>query len=156
MSEQHLFRIFVFMWHYKNSPLQEDDIPNEAIGFVYFIDNVSKRKFYIGKKNLHSTRKVKFGKKEIAKITDKRLKHYKMETKESNWREYNGSNKPLLADIANGDHITKNILEFAYNKQQLTYLETKWLFSYDALETKNCYNDNILGKFYKSKVNAEQ
>ena len=47
--------------------------------------------------------------------------------------------------------LNKQILEVAFNKKHLTYLETKWLFQLEVLEQpEKYYNDNILGKFFTS------
>lgn len=131
-----------------------EDPPVGAIGFVYLIQfreyESGKRYRYIGKKNLTSTRKRKFGKKEAALVTDKRKKLYEMVTKESDWRTYIGSNKELKRLIKDGTvkFIFREVLEFAWTKKHLTYLELKYQFEYDVLDDDQFLNDNILGKFF--------
>jgi hypothetical protein len=47
------------------------------------------------------------------------------------------------------EDLKKQILEIAFNKKHLTYLETKYLFQLEVLEKPDeYYNDNILGKFF--------
>ena len=94
---------------------------------------------------------IKFiGKKEIAALTDKRLKKYEIVKKESNWRVYSSSNSFVKYKIDKGYTYEKHILGVAFSKKHLTYLEAESLFYFKALENKDCLNDNILGKFFKS------
>ena len=54
-------------WIYNGSFITElNDMPEGTIGFIYKITNGKTGEYYIGKKNVLSTRKRKFGKKEIA------------------------------------------------------------------------------------------
>lgn len=137
-------------WKYNGKYIDSvEQMPADAWGFVYMITTEDGKK-YIGKKTLYSVRKRKFGKKEAAKVTDKRKKLYEMVKKESNWKKYTGSNKELNEDIENGIGYTKEILHFADRKKQLSYLETKELFVREVLESHtNYYNSNISGTFYK-------
>ena len=127
-----------------------EDMPEGVFGFCYLIQNHTKGKSYIGKKQVISITKKKFGKKKLAQMTDKRSKKYEMVLKESNWKDYTGSNKTLLEDVKNDDNITKIILEFGFSKWHLTYLEVKYQFKNDVLESDHWYNDNILSKFFRS------
>lgn len=125
-----------------------EDMPESAIGFIYLIELVDGRK-YIGKKSLYSKRKRKFGKKEIAKITDKRKKHWEYVIKESNWKEYCSSNKELKELIKQGIKYHKYILDYAYTKKELSYKEEKQLFINEVLESKIWFNSNISGRYFK-------
>ena len=126
--------------------------PNKAIGFVYVIEFNSGDK-YLGKKNLFSTRKRNFGKKEAALVTDKRKKLYEMVVKDSNWRTYESSNGDVKQRILNGECHTKTILDWSYTPKQLTYLEIKHMFNKDVLNpTGKWLNDNVLGKFFKKEL----
>lgn len=143
------------MWNYKNKTINSiEELPNsEALhGFVYGITNLSNNKFYIGKKNFYSVRKKTLTKKEIS--TDKRLKKYKHVSKESNWKEYNGSNKALQEDITVlGVHMfQKEIIALAYTSKQLTYLEMEAQVNHDVLRSENCYNDNIMARFFRKDL----
>ena len=46
------------------------------------------------------------------------------------------------------EDLKREMLAVAYNKKELTYLECKWQFVLEVLETPKYLNDNILGKFY--------
>lgn len=127
-------------------------MPESTIGFVYEIVNVTKNRRYIGKKTIFSTLTKPLNKKELKALEDKRSSKKKKVTKESTWRNYTGSNPDLNADIKAGDTITKTILEYAFTKLHLTFLETEYLFTKKVLYTDEYYNHNILGKFYKNAI----
>ena len=130
-----------------------DDCPKDAIGFIYEITTASGKR-YVGRKSLFSVRKRRFGKKESALITDKRKKLYEMVKKDSGWSSYTGSSADLNRDIKNGMKYKKKILQFAYTKKQLGYLETKELYVREVLESHtNYYNSNIGGKFFPKDIN---
>ncbi len=127
---------------------KEEDIWKNYHGFIYKITDQN-GKFYIGRKAFQSKRKKKLTKKELAEITDKRLKKWKWDIKESNWREYNSSCKPLVAGIAEGSiEVSKEIIKLVERKEQMTYYETKAQFEHNVLEVDS-YNENILGKFFR-------
>lgn len=131
-----------------------EDFPESCIGFIYIIKNQTTGKIYIGKKSLYSNTNKKLTKKEIAEQTGPgRKPTKKLVTKESNWKVYMGSSKELLADIKEiGEDIyERNILHFCFSKKQLTYYEINYQMKYNVLEVDS-YNDNILGKFYRTDL----
>lgn len=125
--------------------------PQGVIGFVYMI-NFDNGKSYIGRKNFWSHRKRKFGKKELAKLTDKRLKKYEIVTKESNWISYTSSNDDVNELIKNGEGYKKTILRLCMSKKELSYFEEKYLFMNGVLESDRFLNMNIAGRYYKSDI----
>ena len=129
-----------------------DQFPAGTIGFVYKITNIHSGKFYIGKKNLTSTRTKALTKKELAEITDKRKSKKKKVTTESDWKTYFGSNEDLKKDIQlyGSDYLDRTILCFCDSKKKLTYSEVKHQILHGVLESNNCYNTNIQGRFFKS------
>ncbi len=142
-------------WIYNGSYVTEvGDMPKNTIGFIYKITNGKTGQYYIGKKNIYTTRKRKFGKKEIAQITDKRLKHYEMITKESDWKEYRSSNK-IVQDWfkdKNNDQLELRILRFCSNTKSLTYYELQEQFAHNVLGDESALNDNLLGKFFRKDL----
>ena len=142
-------------WIYNGSFITElNDMPEGTIGFIYKITNGKTGEYYIGKKNVLSIRKRKFGKKEIALLTDKRLKTYEMITKESDWKSYRSSNKQVqewFKDKEN-DQLELRILRFCSSTKSLTYYELQEQFSHDVLGDRRALNDNLLGKFFRKDL----
>lgn len=141
-------------WTYKGkviSSLEDFNLDSKPEGFIYSIELEDGSK-YIGKKNFFSKRKKHFGKKKLAEVTDKRKKTYEYIIKESDWLKYISSNKEIKKLISEGVSYKKEILQIAYSKGDLTYLETRYLFVNDVLKNKNYLNDNILGKFYRKNL----
>jgi len=143
-------------WVYNNKQVTSiDQLPADAFGFIYMLV-YDTDKAYIGQKQLHSYKILPALKNGSQRPNSTRIAHNKngkrvyfdKVQKESNWKSYTSSSKDI-PDEAN--IISKHILEIAYSKRELTYLETKLLFQYEVLESDNYYNLNILGKFYQQK-----
>jgi len=146
-------------WLWEGKPVQPEDIPEWAVGFVYEIVDLSNGKQYIGKKSLTSTRKTKIGiraqQKQKLETGDGRVKKVKRVIKSSGWENYNSSNKVLAEAIKQEpDRYVKRILEWAYSKKNLSYLEMKFMMYWNVLENES-YNDNILGKFYRHDTSKQ-
>ena len=110
--------------------------PEGSIGFVYRITNTIDGRVYIGKKNLFRTQiKRKVGKRPT------RI------TKESDWREYWGSNKQLLEDIdAHGEvNFHREVLHWCQTKGDASYLELKQQILHGVLEHPTKYYNNFIG-----------
>ena len=135
-------------WIYQDKIIQEiSDLPEEAFGFIYQTTHLPTGKKYIGKKSLIYNLKKKLGKKEKALWEGKgRPPMYKQVQKESDWKTYYGSH--AFIKEAHDYDLHRKILQIAYNKKELTYLECKYQFVLEVLEDKQYLNDNILGKFY--------
>lgn len=140
-------------WVIKDTQLELTTVPEGAYGFTYLITyhNITDNKvyFYIGKKNFYQERTLALGKKELVARTDGRQSKKKKVIKESDWKKYQSSNKLLMK--IEPKYLSKEILKICYSKTELTYEETKALFVNSVLESSNYLNDNILGKFYKTK-----
>ena len=135
-------------WLYKNKEINEiSDLPKNAFGFVYQTTHLPTNKKYIGKKSLMYNLKKKLGKKEKLLWEGKgRPPVYKRVLKESDWKTYYGSHSFIKE--ANKEDLKREILEIAYHKKELTYLECKYQFTLGVLESRSYLNDNILGKFF--------
>ena len=135
-------------WLYKGSEINKiSDLPNNAFGFVYQTTHLPTNKKYIGKKSLMYNLKKKLGKKEKLLWEGKgRPPMYKRVLKESDWKNYYGSHSFIKE--ANEEDLKREILEIAYHKKELTYLECKYQFTLGVLESRSYLNDNILGKFF--------
>lgn len=142
------------MWLYEDIEISSiEQIPEGAVGYVYLITNNNTGKIYVGKKQLSSNRKVKLTKKEKLLDENKRKK-FKRVVKESDWKDYWGSNVELKLDVKThgSGQFTRQILCFCFSKMDLSYYELFFQLKYDVLFS-NSYNGNILGKFYKGKIN---
>lgn len=140
-------------WNHEAIEISDiNQMPEGTIGFIYAIINIATDKFYIGKKNIHSTRNIPLGKKALAERTDKRLSKKKKVIKESDWKTYMGSEPTLKEDIKTygDDNFLRGILCFCSSKKSLTYQEIRYQILGGCLEKDNCYNSNILGKFFRS------
>lgn len=141
------------MWLYEEKVIKEiEDFPQDTFGFIYIVTHRPSGKSYIGKKSLFHNIKKKLTKKELAEQTGPgRKSTTKVVAKESDWKTYYGSAKPILELIKEGkqQEFTREILQLVPTKKLLTYYECKYLFEYGVLENPEAYfNDNILGKFF--------
>jgi hypothetical protein len=141
------------MWLYKGKQINSiEDLPEGTFGFVYRTRYIPTDQCYIGKKQLIYNLKKKLGKKEKALWEGKgRPPIYKRVEKESDWKTYYGSHaevKKLLKEEGE-DKFIREILELAFEKKRLTYLENKYLFTLGVLESKKYFNDNIEGRYFK-------
>jgi hypothetical protein len=141
------------MWLYNEKVIENiEDFPQDTFGFIYIVTHKPSGVSYIGKKVLYYNVKKKLTKKELAEQTGPgRKSATKVVVKESDWKTYYGSAKPILELIKGGkqEEFTREILQLVPNKKLLTYYECKFLFKYGVLEHPlEYFNDNILGKFF--------
>lgn len=147
-------------WVYRGEHITSiTQMPEGAIGFVYQIKYVDGM-YYLGKKNLYKTNTVKALKngktregtiERVLRNTGKGFRQvYDRVQSESDWRTYQGSHKECKIRLIKEKHI----LEYAFNKKQLTYLEAEYLFKHNVLRSKYYLNDNILGTFFRSDFNG--
>lgn len=140
--------------------LSLEDFPEGCTGFVYrilFEDGT----LYIGKKSLYSLRTVKSEankhKDAIVSIKFKNTgkgfrQRYDIIKLESNWKSYKGSSK----EVKGRKPVERVILAFAFSKLELTYLEEKNLFKYDAIVDPSYINSNIGGRYYRGAIPQER
>ena len=147
-------------WLYNGKEITDiSQFPPNTFGFIYEVIT-PKGKKYVGKKVLYHNQKKKLTKVELSEQTGRgRRKTFKIVQKESDWKKYYGSNKHLQNQISKGEvtleDLKKQIIQTAFNKKHLTYLETKYLFQLEVLEKPDLYyNDNILGKFFTSDFDS--
>jgi len=101
---------------------------NDTYGVIYKITNKVTGMYYIGKKALNKGKK---------------------------YETYWGSSKQLTADIKQygKEHFIKEILMYCNTSYELSYYEIEYIIKNDWLSDK-CYNKNIIGKYFKNKLNT--
>jgi hypothetical protein len=149
-------------WLYKDKEIHLEDIPEDAVGFVYKIIHTPTGKYYIGKKSLESIRNVKIGKRELERIKSERKElklrgsapKKKKVRKISDWETYYSSNEWINEEVKSGkgDEFSREILQFCNSKKSLSYYEVEWMFRYDVLRDENSLNGNISGKWYRKDL----
>ena len=142
------------MWLYQGKEIISlEDLPQDTYGFIYISIHQPTGKSYIGKKSLFHNVKKKLTKKQLVEQTGRgRKPTTEIVQKESDWKTYYGSAKPILDLIKEGkqEEFTREILQLVSNKKLLTYYECKYLFMLGVIEKQDGYfNDNILGKFFR-------
>jgi hypothetical protein len=141
-------------WFYNDKWIESiEDFPEGTYGFIYITIHEPSNKAYLGKKVLYHNVKKRLTKKELAEQTGRGRKSTTQVTqKESDWKTYYGSAKPILELIKQGkqNDFYRKILHTVNNKKLLTYYECKYLFQLGVLENPDEWiNDNILGKFFR-------
>jgi len=126
--------------------------PEENLGFVYKITNLTNGKYYVGKKVFWNNKKHKLTKKQLAEQSGPgRKPTHEIIRTESDWKTYWGSNKQLLTDVKElgENHFECLVLHVCKTKKQLTYWEMHFQCKFECLTSPTLsYNDNILGKFF--------
>lgn len=133
------------MWIYKDKEFVSEDI-KEYFGFVYIITEIKTGKKYIGKKNFYSVR--------TDKKTSTEGKRKKKIRKESDWKNYYSSSDLLKALVKEKGkaEFKREILFLSTNLGELNYMETKYLFLHNVLETDEYFNSNIMGRYFAKNV----
>lgn len=131
------------MWYYKNKIIREhNDLPEGTTHIVYrltFSDSMQ----YIGYKTVRSERRLKPTKAQLAI----RKNYKRVELKDLPFIDYVGSSKENDGKVV----TQKEIIYCCSNKRTATYLESKLLFSFGAIENDSVYtNQNINGKWFSN------
>ena len=121
--------------------------PFGSIGFIYEICNEIDGRRYIGKKSLVKSKLKKSGSRNKRVFT------------ESDWRDYYGSNKELLADIDyyGAVNFTREILKWCISKGDMNYYELKYQIQYEVLEhPERYYNSYIGGRINRNHLSSNK
>jgi hypothetical protein len=145
------------MYNWIFEGIEIDDIskfPTDTVAFIYKISRISDGKFYIGKKSLYSERTKSLTKKELSEQTDKRKSKKKKVVSESDWKTYYGSDLLLKEDVKSlgREAFKREIIYLCKTKKQATYQEVRHQILLGCLESDNCYNGQVLGKFWKKDI----
>ena len=136
-------------WTYQGQPV--DVLPEDCVGFVYVITNITNNRKYIGKKlakfskTTYKTVKLKNGNKKKKRIRSKI---------DSDWQEYYGSSPNLQKDIdtLGKDNFTREILYYCSSKAETSYIEAREQFERKVLESDEYYNGHIQVRVHGSHI----
>jgi hypothetical protein len=131
--------------HWKLPPTESQDVPQNALGFIYVITNKITNKKYIGKKLLVNKKKRKPLK---GRVNSRRY------LVESDWQTYTGSSPILNGDIEKygKDSFDFQILSFQPSKLMLAYHETKTIIDTNAIFSNEYYNEVLNCRFRNKKL----
>jgi hypothetical protein len=137
------------MWLYNNEQITE--LPDDCVGFVYLITNLTSDRKYIGKKL------AKFSKTSYKTVTLKNgtKKKKKIKSKiDSDWLDYYGSSIELNKDVEllGKDNFRREILFFCKSKAECSYVEAREQFTRRVLETTDYYNGQISVRVHGSHI----
>lgn len=129
------------MWTYKNEPFSLGET-DEWYGYVYCITNLLHSKYYVGRKyfTFSKTKQIK-GKKKKSRVA-------------SDWQDYWGSNKELIADLElyGKENFSREILHLCPNRAACSYYETREIMIRDALLRDNYYNSWCSCRIHKKHL----
>jgi len=136
-------------WLYQNQPVET--LPEDCVGFVYLITNITNDRKYIGKKlakfsrTTQRTVKLKNGNKKKRKIRSK---------VDSDWRDYYGSSPELTRDVEllGKENFIREILYYCKSKAECSYIEAREQFSRRVLESQDWYNGHIQVRVHGSHI----
>ena len=136
-------------WIFEDSPVET--LPEDCVGFVYIITNLTNNRKYVGKKLAKFSRttyrmvKLKNGKKKRKKIKGKI---------DSDWQTYYGSSPELQRDVEElgVDKFAREILYYCNSKAECSYIEAREQFSRRVLETTDYYNGIINCRIHGSHI----
>lgn len=137
------------MWTFNNEIVEE--LPENCVGFVYLITNLTSGRQYIGKKL------SKFSKTSYKTVTLKNGKKKKKKIKskiDSDWMTYYGSSIELNKDIEalGKENFKREILYYCKSKAECSYVEAREQFTRKVLETDDFYNGQISVRVHGSHI----
>ena len=138
------------MWTHLKETVEE--LPEDCVGFVYQITNLTNSRKYIGKKL------AKFAKTtyKVVKLKNGTKKKKKIRSKiDSDWMDYYGSSIELNKDVEalGKENFRREILHFCKSKGTMSYIEAKLQFQYEVLEKPDeFYNGHIQVRVHRSTL----
>jgi hypothetical protein len=136
-------------WYYAGQEITE--LPDDVVGFVYLITNITTGKMYVGKK-LAKFAKTSY---KVVKLKNGTKKRKKIRSKiNSDWQQYYGSSPNLTEDInkIGTDNFKREILYYCKSKSECSYIEAREQFSRRVLESDDYYNGHIQVRVHGSHI----
>jgi len=130
-------------WLFESQEIEA--LTEDCVGFVYVITNLTNNRKYIGKK---------LARFKTSKPPLKGRKNRRRGTKESDWREYYGSNDELNEDVKNLgiENFKREILYYCKSKAECSYIEAREQFRHQVLEKEEYYNGHIQVRVHGSHI----
>jgi hypothetical protein len=131
-----------------------EQLPEDCVGFVYIITNITNNRKYIGKK-LAKFAKTSY---KIVKLKNGTKKKKRVRSKiDSDWQEYWGSSPNLQADIdtLGKENFTREILHYCSSKAVTSYIEAREQFDRKVLESDDYYNGIINCRIHGSHIKGK-
>lgn len=136
-------------WSYQNIPVET--LPEDCIGFVYLITNMTSGRMYIGKKLAKFSRTTQ----RTVKLKNGTKKKKKIRTKvDSDWQDYYGSSPELSKDVESlgKENFSREILYYCKSKSECSYIEAREQFARRVLESADYYNGHIQVRVHGSHI----
>ena len=140
------------MWLHEGKEI--DALPDDCVGFVYLITNLTSGRKYIGKKLAKFSRTAT--KTVVLKNGTKKKKKVRSKV-DSDWMDYYGSSNELNKDIEllGKEHFTREILFYCKSKAECSYVEAREQFMRRVLESDDYYNNNIMCRIHGSHIKGK-
>ena len=136
-------------WYYEDQLVEE--LPEDCVGFVYIITNLTTGRKYIGKK-LAKFRRTTY---KVHKLKNGTKKKKKVRSKvDSDWQTYYGSSPELSKDVelSGVENFRREILFYCQSKAECSYIEAREQFARKVLESNDWYNGHIQVRVHGSHI----
>lgn len=136
-------------WYYEDQLVEE--LPEDCVGFVYIITNLTTGRKYIGKK-LAKFRRTTY---RVHKLKNGTKKKKKVRSKvDSDWQTYYGSSPELSKDVEllGTENFKREIIFYCQSKAECSYIEAREQFARKVLESNDWYNGHIQVRVHGSHI----
>lgn len=136
-------------WYYEDQLVEE--LPEDCVGFVYIITNLTTGRKYIGKK-LAKFRRTTY---KVHKLKNGTKKKKKVRSKvDSDWQTYYGSSPELSKDVEllGTENFKREIIFYCQSKAECSYIEAREQFARKVLESNDWYNGHIQVRVHGSHI----
>lgn len=136
-------------WYYEDQLVEE--LPEDCVGFVYIITNLTTGRKYIGKK-LAKFRRTTY---KVHKLKNGTKKKKKVRSKvDSDWQTYYGSSPELSKDVelSGTENFKREIIFYCQSKAECSYIEAREQFARKVLESNDWYNGHIQVRVHGSHI----
>ena len=132
-------------WYFNGIPLHDEDIPTNAIAFLYMITHIKTGRWYIGRKSMF--RKVTKNIKSKSGTVKKKRSQV-----ESDWKDYWSSSDYLKEFVSEEgkDKFKREILIFVETPSATIYGEEALLYMTGSMFDPLCFNGHIRTKIMRS------